>query len=61
VAKAGRTLTAVEVKTGRTPDAQPGLAAFADAYRPNRKLLVGGDGISLEDFLSRPVEHWIKK
>jgi len=33
-------------------------AAFADAFRPTRKLLVGGDGIALDEFLSQPVEHW---
>ena len=57
----GRTLTAIEVKSGRARDAQPGLAAFAKPYRPRRKLLVGGDGISLEEFLSRPVEHWVRR
>ena len=61
VARAGRTLTAIEVKSGRARDAQPGLAAFAEAYRPGRKLVVGGDGISLEEFLSRPVERWVKR
>ncbi len=27
---------------------------------PTRKLLVGGDGIALEEFLGRSVEHWVK-
>jgi len=40
-------------------DGQPGLAVFAAAYRPKRQLLVGGDGIALEEFLSRLVEDWI--
>src|SRR5712692_8658508 len=61
VARAGQTLTAIEVKSGRARDVQPGLAAFAEAYGPGRKLLVGGDGISLEEFLSRPVERWVKR
>jgi hypothetical protein len=38
---------------------QPGTTAFADAFKPRRTLLVGGDGIRLEEFLSRPIEHWI--
>jgi len=58
VLQVGRTLTAIEVKSGRTRDALPGLMAFAEAYKPKRKLLVGGDGIPLAEFLSRPVEHW---
>ncbi len=60
VVRSGRTLTAIEVKSGRTPEALPGLAAFAEAFKPQRTLLVGADGIAIEDFLSRPVEHWLK-
>jgi hypothetical protein len=61
VARAGRTLTAIEVKSGRTRDVHSAVAAFAEAYRPTRSLLVGGDGIALEEFLSRPVEHWVRR
>jgi hypothetical protein len=32
---------------------------LGEAFRPQRKLLVGGDGVPLEEFLSRPAEHWI--
>ena len=60
VVRAGRTVVAIEVKSGRAPDAFPGLAAFAEAFRPTRTLLVGGDGISLEEFLTKPVEHWLQ-
>jgi hypothetical protein len=60
VVRKGREITAIGVKSGRAYEAQPGLAAFAEAFKPQRRLLVGGDGIALEDFLSHPVEHWIK-
>ena len=60
VVRAGRTLTAIEVKSGRTREARTGLAAFCEAFRCKRQLLVGGDGIAVEDFLSRPVEHWVR-
>ena len=60
VVRKGREITAIEVKSGRAYEAQPGLAAFAEAFKPQRRLLVGGDGIALEEFLSHPVEHWIK-
>jgi hypothetical protein len=60
VVRAGRMLLAIEVKSGRAPATLPGLAAFADAFRPQRTLLVGGDGIPVEAFLARPVEHWIQ-
>lgn len=60
VARAGRTLAAIEVKSGRSRDTHPGLTIFAEAFQPKRKLLVGGDGIALEEFLARPVKDWLK-
>jgi predicted AAA+ superfamily ATPase len=59
VVKAGRRLAAIEVKSGRAPQAHRGTAAFAAAFKPQRSLLVGGDGIELEEFLARPALHWI--
>ena len=59
VVQAGRALTAIEVKSGRAPVSQPGMEAFAAAFNPKRKLLVGGDGIPIEEFLTRPVGHWV--
>ncbi len=61
VARAGKSLIAIEVKGGRKHDSLPGMAAFAAAFRPTRKLLVGGDGIAVEEFLSRPVADWLKR
>lgn len=60
VVKAGRRLAAIEVKSGRSPVVHAGTKAFVEAYRPQRALLVGGDGIALEDFLARPIEEWIR-
>lgn len=59
VVRAGRAVTAIEVKSGRTRETLPGMEAFAAAFKPARRLLVGGDGIALEEFLSRPVEQWV--
>ncbi len=59
VVRAGKTVTAVEVKSGRSRDSFPGLAAFGAAVPRARKLLVGGDGIAVEEFLERPVGHWV--
>src|SRR5438477_5829947 len=55
VVRVGRTLTAIEVKSGRMRDTQLGLTAFGEAFKPARKLLVGGDGIPVEQFLLAPV------
>jgi predicted AAA+ superfamily ATPase len=59
VTRAGRTVTAIEVKSGRSRDALPGMAAFSAAFRNARKLLVGGDGIPMEKFLLEPVTRWL--
>ena len=61
VVRAGRKATAIEVKSGRRRDTLPGLAAFAAAFDTTRRLLVGGDGIAVEEFLREPVAHWLAR
>lgn len=58
VVRARRRVTAIEVKSGRTPDRFPGLEAFRSAFRPERVLRVGSGGIPVEEFLTAPVSHW---
>jgi predicted AAA+ superfamily ATPase len=48
---------AVEVKSGRG-DRVSGLTAFRKRYPKSRALLVGESGVSLQEFLSRPVQEW---
>jgi predicted AAA+ superfamily ATPase len=59
VVKTGRTITAIEVKSGRRQMTLPGMETFAAAFKPKRMLLVGRDGIPLKEFLSKPAEHWV--
>jgi len=59
VVRKNQELTAIEVKSGRCRDSLPGMSAFVEAYQPARCLLVGGDGISLEDFLKKPAVTWL--
>ncbi|MDZ7631540.1 MAG: hypothetical protein U5K74_09380 [Gemmatimonadaceae bacterium] len=49
----GTTLTAIEVRSGRAPQAHAGTEHRTDP--PTRTLRVGGDGIPVEEVLSRPV------
>jgi hypothetical protein len=58
VVRSGESLTAIEVKSGRSRGTMPGMAAFATAFRPTRTLLVGSGGIALDEFLGQPVEYW---
>lgn len=53
-------LVAIEVKSGRAPQAHAGTAAFSEAFKVRRTLLVGGDGVAVEDFLGRSVSEWIE-
>ena len=59
VVRAGRRITAIEVKSGRAPQAHAGTAAFSSAFKVHRTLLVGGDGVPIAEFLSQPVTHWV--
>ena len=59
VVRRGRRLVAIEVKSGRAPIAHSGTAAFAQQFKTHRTLLVGGDGVSVEEFLTKPVAHWV--
>jgi len=59
VVKTGSRLTAIEVKSGRAPQAHAGTAAFAAAFKVKRTLLIGADGVQVEEFLQRPVTEWL--
>jgi hypothetical protein len=37
----------------------PGIAAFDKAHHPTVKLLVGGQGIPIAEFLKAPAAHWL--
>jgi len=53
-------VVALEIKSGRARDARAGMAVFSEAFKPARKLLVGGDGIDLETFLLAPAAEWLQ-
>lgn len=52
-------LTAIDVKSGRARGARSGLASFTARYGEVRTLLVGGDGIDVEEFLLRAPGHYL--
>lgn len=53
-------VVAIEVTSGRRKGSLPGLGAFRDRFEGVSTLLVGGQGIPLEDFLSRPAAEWLR-
>jgi len=59
VLRRGKVLVAVEVKSGRRKFNLSGMEAFSKSFRVKRKLLVGPQGISWEEFLLAPPENWL--
>ncbi len=61
VIQRGDSLVAIEVKSGGRKETLPGIAAFDKAHHPTAKLLVGGQGIPVSEFLSAPASHWLSE
>jgi hypothetical protein len=55
----GKTAVAIEVKSGGRRESLPGLEAFASQFKLRRQLLVGRQGIALEEVFSQPAAHWL--
>lgn len=56
----GKKVTAIEVKSGRSRDILPGMEEFSRTFNPQKKLLVGGQGIPMEEFLQTPALRWLE-
>lgn len=54
----GNDLIAIEVKSGRKRTSFPGIGAFSREFKVNKKLLIGAQGIQLDEFLLTPPEKW---
>ncbi|MBI3576072.1 MAG: ATP-binding protein [Gammaproteobacteria bacterium] len=59
VLRSGKSTAAIEVKSGRSRVELPGMEAFKKTFHPKRTLLVGGQGISVEEFLQKPAAYWL--
>jgi hypothetical protein len=60
VLRAGRAVTAFEVKSGRHRESLPGMETFTEVFNPKHKFLVGGQGIPLEEFFQTPLRDYVK-
>lgn len=56
----GDRLVAIEVKSGRRRTTTPGIELFASRFPVTRRLLVGGQGIPVDEFLTAPAEQWLQ-
>jgi predicted AAA+ superfamily ATPase len=59
VVRVGNALIPIEIKSSSKKQRLPGMEAFCKSFQVKRQLLVGGQGIPVEEFLSIPVEHWV--
>jgi len=59
VLQAGEKITAIEVKSAGAGGRRAGMMAFDRKYAPRYKLLVGGDGIPVEEFLKNDLSQWV--
>lgn len=60
VLQRGDAIAAVEVKSSARRQTFAGTEAFCRRFPVKRKLLVGGQGIPLEEFLSTPAARWLE-
>lgn len=60
VLESGKTVVAIEVKSGKKEYTLEGMEEFCRTFSVKRQLLVGGQGIAIDEFLASPVEKWIK-
>ncbi len=58
VLEKGDKLVAIEVKSHNKPAFLPGMDAFSNEFPVTKKLLVGGNGIPVAEFLTTPVTDW---
>ena len=59
VLQRGENLVAIEVKSNLRKTSLPGIEAFSKEFRVKRKLLVGAQGIPLQEFFVTPPEKWL--
>jgi uncharacterized protein len=56
VLQKGRKLVAMEVKSGLARTSLPGIEEFRRSFKPDKVLLVGSQGIPIEEFLSMEMD-----
>jgi predicted AAA+ superfamily ATPase len=59
VLKCGDTITAIEVKSGLANFRESGIDLFVKEFKPSRMVLVGTQGIPVEDFLKVPITDFV--
>ena len=58
IIQSNREIIAVEVKSGKKETHLRGMKSFAQLFQPKKAILVGSQGIAIEEFLSHPTNYW---
>ena len=61
VLQRGRHVIPIEVKSGSKRRPLQGMVSFIERFSPQRSLLVGDDGIPLNEFLTVPAHYWFEE
>ncbi|MYC67622.1 MAG: ATP-binding protein [Acidobacteriia bacterium] len=61
VLRGGPRIVGIEVKSGGTLRHARGMDTFRAKHSVDHCLVVGGGGVSLDEFLSEPAEHWLRQ
>jgi hypothetical protein len=56
ILKKGNKLTAIEVKSAYKKEKLSGLEKFNQVHKPNKTLCVGEQGVSIEEFICKPIQ-----
>lgn len=59
VVQQGKSISAIEVKSVTGQGSLSGMDEFSKKFKPKKVLLVGADGIPVEQFLGNPIGNWI--
>ena len=61
VLQRGPRIVAIEVKSGTKMRPLQGMESFSERFNPQQSILVGEDGIPLNEFLSVPAHYWFEE
>ena len=61
VLQRGPRIVAIEVKSGTKLRPLQGMESFSERFNPQQSILVGEDGIPLNEFLTVPAHYWFEE
>jgi predicted AAA+ superfamily ATPase len=60
ILRKGTFITAIEVKTLYKKETFSGMKTFSEKFKPKRMLIIGNQGITLEEFFKESIYSWVE-